>query len=418
MNDDNRHDDMFSGKSSEANNEEVNFILKDSPDYHYPSRNYIYSNDNNRKRGLFSYFLVAMIGALIGGVISVYIAPYLPYQNSDFNTRYEGDFDSTQEIKITPTEDIGIVEAVAKKSMRSVVGITTIQRGIDYFLGEVERQGLGSGVIVSSDGYIITNSHVVAYGQADKITVLFEDGTTKPGRVLWHSDIYDLAIVKVDITNLPPAELGDSDNLKVGEVAVAIGNPLGLEFERTVTSGVISGLNRTVVIENNQKIEDLIQTDASINPGNSGGPLLNGRGEVIGINTAKISGGEGLGLAIPINAVKPIISRMIDEGEFKQVFIGIQGIAVEKYEQALAIELNADQGIYIIEVIADSPAHESGLIAGDVLLKIDNEEVNSMNELRNLLLHYKPGEAVKLTILRNDSESILDIIFIERPDNQ
>ncbi len=416
--DDDRHDNWVSDLESEVNNDQINFILKERANYHYPIRDYNYSSGDNKRRGIFSYFIVALIGALIGGIISIYLAPILPFKNSDFITRYEGNSNIAEQIKITPTEDIGIVEAVAKKSMRSVVGITVVQQGLDYFFRPVERQGLGSGVIVSSDGYIITNSHVVADGQADEITVLFEDGTKKPGRVLWYSELYDLAIVKVNITNLPPAELGDSDDIQVGEVAVAIGNPLGLEFERTVTSGVISGLNRTIVIDNNQQIEDLIQTDASINPGNSGGPLLNGEGEVIGINTAKISGGEGLGLAIPINVVKPIISRMIDEGEFRQVFLGIQGIAVEKYEQALNIKLKAKKGIYVIEVVANSPAYESGLKAGDVLLEIDNKEIDTMNDLRKLLLNYKPGESAELTVLRNGSKLNVDITFIERPNNQ
>ena len=416
MDDNNRNNEVFRYDDSKLNNQDINFILKE--DSNYNSRNYRSSNANHKKRGTFSYFIVAMIGALIGGLISLYLAPIILYEDLDFNTRYEGNSDVHQEITINPTEDIGIVEAVAKKSMRSVVGITTIRRGLDYFFRPVQRQELGSGVIISSDGYIITNSHVVGYGEADKITVLFEDGTNKPGKVLWYSNTYDLAIVKVNITNLPPADLGDSDALKVGEIAVAIGNPLGLEFERTVTSGVISGLNRTVVIDNNQKIEELIQTDASINRGNSGGPLLNGRGEVIGINTAKISGGEGMGLAIPINVIKPVINKMIDEGELKQVFLGISGVAVDNYEQLLNIDLKTDKGVYIGEVISNSPAYKSGLKEGDILLKIDNKEVMSMNEIRDILLTYKPGETAKLTVLRNDSLLYLDVKFVERLDNQ
>ncbi|KKH59039.1 hypothetical protein DU75_07475, partial [Methanosarcina mazei] len=204
------------------------------------------------------------------------------------------------QINITTKEDITTVTAVAKKSMKSVVGITTVETVRD-FIWERQVQGIGSGVIVDSRGYILTNSHVVGDNNADRITVLFEDGDKKVGQVIWHDPSLDLAMVKVNAINLPVADFGDSDTLQIGEIAVAIGNPLGLEFQRTVTSGIISGLNRTIPLDQYYKMEDLIQTDASINPGNSGGPLLNAKGEVIGINTAKISTGEGLGFAIPIN---------------------------------------------------------------------------------------------------------------------
>ena len=212
-----------------------------------------------------------------------------------------------------------------------------------------------------------------------------------PGKVLWNDSALDLAIVKVETTGLPSADLGDSESLEVGQLAVAIGNPLGLDFQRTVTSGVISGLNRSIKVDQYNVIEDLIQTDASINPGNSGGPLLNSKGEVIGINTVKIRSqvGEGLGFAIPINVAKPIIQGVIEEGDFKTVYLGVGGYEVEEYERALGVDLSIDKGVIIVEVYPDSPADRAGLRSGDIIVKIDNQEVESMNQLKKILYKYK-----------------------------
>ncbi|WP_120168965.1 serine protease HtrA [Thermohalobacter berrensis] len=372
----------------------------------------------NKRRGLFSYFLVALIAALIGGLISAYIAPTYLYGNIiPVPEIYQGNGGNNQQINITTKDDITAVTAVAKKAMESVVGITTVQT-VDYFFwGPRKEQGVGSGVIVDSKGYILTNSHVVADGEADRITVLFANGTKKEGRVLWNDPALDLAIVKVNATNLPVADLGNSDNLQVGELAVAIGNPLGLEFQRTVTSGVISGLNRTIRVDANNVIEDLIQTDASINPGNSGGPLLNSNGEVIGINTAKIQSAEGLGFAIPINTAKPIIEQVIEKGRFKTVYIGIAAVEVEKYESALGIDLKADEGVIIIEVSPNSPADYAGIRPGDIVTKLNGEKVISMNHLRRMLYEYRPGDKATLEIVRNGKTMEVEITFRESPDN-
>lgn len=371
-----------------------------------------------KRKGVFSYFIVALIAALIGGIISSYVAPaYLYGKYLPIPELYKKNITENAEIKIIPKDDITTVTAVAKKAMKSVVGITTIQT-VDYFFwGPRQQQEVGSGVIVDSNGYILTNSHVIADGKADKITVLFKNGDKKEGKVLWYEKALDLAIVKVDATNLPVADLGNSDNLQVGELAVAIGNPLGLEFQRTVTSGIISGLNRSIRTEDNNIIENLIQTDASINPGNSGGPLLNSKGEVIGINTAKIQSAEGLGFAIPINTAKPIIEQVIKKGTFKTVFMGISGVEVEKYEKALGIDLKADSGVIVIEVASKSPAFKAGIRAGDVILKVDGEDVISMNHLRRILYKYKPGDKANIEIMRNGETINLDLTFETRPDN-
>jgi len=364
-----------------------------------------------RKRGLLSYFIVALAAALIGGLISAYIAPVYLWPNI-----YKGNELDNTEISITTKDDITAATAVAKKATKSVVGITIVETQTDSFWGPRQVQGIGSGVVVDSRGYILTNSHVIADGNAERITVQFENGDKKEAKVLWNDAALDLAIVKVNATNLPAVDLGDSDKLQIGELAIAIGNPLGLDFQRTVTSGIISGLNRTIRVDESNIIEDLIQTDASINPGNSGGPLLNGSGEVIGINTAKITTAEGLGFALPINMAKSIIDQVIREGQFKTVYMGIVGVEVAKYEKALGINLKAEQGVVIIEVTPDTPAEVAGISSGDVIISLDGKEIVSMNQLRKVMYNYKPGDKAVLGIIRNEQRKDLEIIFMESPD--
>lgn len=365
-----------------------------------------------KRRGLFSYIVVALIAALIGGTLSSYIAPNYLYGRYIPTPKIFKGSNNVQKINIDPKDDITTVEAVAKKSMKSVVGITTVQVKQNFFFGPIREQGVGSGVIVDSDGYIMTNSHVIGNSKKSEITVLFENGDKKKGEVLWYDTSLDLAMVKVDGTNLPAAELGNSDDVNVGEIAVAIGNPLGLDFERTVTSGIISGLNRTLETEG-KRIEDLLQTDASINPGNSGGPLLNSKGEVIGINTVKIRSevAEGLGFAIPINTAKPIISQVIEKGEFNPVILGIQGISVENYEQMLGRDLSPESGVYIVEVYPDTPAAEVGLRVGDVIIKIDDKETETIDDIRKVLFNYNIGDKSNITILRNGEEKTVGVTF-------
>lgn len=367
-----------------------------------------------KKRRFFPYFIVALVAAIIGGLMSSYIAPNYLYGKllptpSIYTTDKSYD---AQKTNIVVNNDTSIESAVAKKAMNSVVGITT-KAVVGYYFGEKEIEGTGSGIIIDANGYILTNSHVVGDGNAKEISVLFENGDKKTGSVLWYDSALDLAIVKVEATGLPVADLGDSDKLEVGEIAIAIGNPLGLEFQRSVTSGIISGLHRTIKVDENNVIEDLIQTDASINPGNSGGPLLNANGEVVGINTAKIQSAEGLGFSIPINAVKTIINQVIKEGTFKTVFIGITGVDVEIYERQLGIDLNADEGVIIIEVSPNSPASSAGLISGDIIEKIDDQNIESMNQLKKTLYKYNKGDSATLNIIRNGSKKKIEIKFSE-----
>lgn len=374
----------------------------------------MYYERPQKRRSIFSYFIVALIAAIIGGVVSAYIAPtYLYGRLIPMPDMYKGEVSETGEkISITPKEDISAVEAVAKKSMGSVVGITTVQVQRELFW-EREIPGVGSGIIVDSNGYILTNSHVVGDGKAKDINVLFESGDKMPGKLLWNDAVLDLAMVKVEASGLVSADLGDSESLQVGQLAVAIGNPLGLDFQRTVTSGVISGLNRSVKVDQYNVIEDLIQTDASINPGNSGGPLLNSKGEVIGINTVKIRAqvGEGLGFAIPINVAKPIIDGVIKEGDFKTVYIGFEGDEVEICERKMGIDLGLDNGVVVIRIFPDTPADKADLRPGDIVIKIDNQEIESMSQLKKILYKYKKGDKAVLTVIRNGKEIPIEIKF-------
>lgn len=355
-----------------------------------------------------SYIALALVASLIGGLASAYIGPTLygkslPYPN---NREYVA-----QAISINTNDDVNTVSAVVAKSMSSVVGITTVETQQYFFTAPQDVTGVGSGVIVDSNGYILTNAHVVGNGNAKDIKVLFENGDKVQGTLIWMDSEIDVAMIKVDVKNLPVATLGDSDKLLVGEIAIAIGNPLGLDFQRTVTSGIISGLHRSVQIDQSTIIEGLIQTDASINPGNSGGPLLNGKGEVIGINTAKVKSAEGLGFSIPINQIKPIVAEVVKNGTFRTVLMGITGVSVEEYEARLGVKLSADRGIVIIEVQPDSAAEKAGILSGDIITQIDNKVLLNMRQLRNSLFSYKQGDKASLMIKRNNEDIKLEITF-------
>jgi S1-C subfamily serine protease len=312
---------------------------------------------------------------------------------------------TTQEGKVQ-----NIYHAVSDKAMPSVVGITTTTITNNIFAIPQQSEGVGTGIIVDSNGYILTNSHVVSDGDAINVNVLFNDGTTTEGKVLWYDSDLDLAIVKVDKTGLTAAELGDSDAVRTGDIAIAIGNPLGLEFQKSVTQGIISGLDRTIQTEQSN-MTGLLQTDASINQGNSGGPLLNQDGQVIGINTAKASQAEGLGFAIPINTAKPIVEQIIKNGTFEKVTLGVQIIDLATFESVTGTDLDAESGVYVAEVIANSVAQKYGVQAGDVIVKIGKINVTNRSDLNKALYSYSLGDQTTITVNRGGKEITLDITF-------
>lgn len=303
------------------------------------------------------------------------------------------------EINEESKEIADVIEEVSN----SVVGISKLkENGNSIFLNDGSiKLGLGTGVLVSEDGYIITNEHVSG-SKYSNCYVTLENGKEYQANVVWSDTDLDLSIIKINAKGLTYANLGDSDKIRPGEKVYAIGNPIGFEFQRTVTAGIISAVDRTIKIEEEDKtsyMEDLIQTDATINPGNSGGPLINPNGEVIGINSIKITSAEAIGFAIPINIIKPIIQSYKQTGNFTEASIGIFSYD-KNVIPYLDSKLEFDNGIYVVEIIKNSPAEKVGIKTGDIITKIDGITLNKMSELRKYIYTKKPGDEVTLLIQR------------------
>ena len=298
-------------------------------------------------------------------------------------------------------ENLDITETIEKVN-NSIVGISKIKnKGNTIFLQNgAKNLGLGTGFIVSENGYIVTNQHVS--GQKNSVCyVTLEDGRSFDASVVWADEDLDLSIIKIKTNNLRYLDLGNSDEVKIAQQVYAIGNPIGFEFQRSVTSGIISGLNRTLKVEEEKKtyyMEDLIQTDASINPGNSGGPLLLATGEVIGINSIKITSAEGIGFAVPINVVKPIIEKFVSSGSFNEAYLGIY--AYDKEVIPYISSANVPNGIYVAHINNDSPAYNSGLKVGDIITSIDDKAFNNMIDLREYIFCKNPGDTILINISR------------------
>ena len=358
---------------------------------------------SRRKKGISLVILVAIISSILSSFLTIILV------KDNLVSKSTGS--STPIVVNDDGKSQNIYQAVAEKATPSVVGITTTSVDTsNMFAIPTETQGVGTGIIVDSNGYILTNSHVISDGQATSVNVLFNDGSTTSGKVVWFDQQLDLAIVKVNKTGLTAAELGDSDKVQIGDISIAIGNPYGLDLAGTVTQGIISGLDRTIQTEK-ETMTGLMQTDASINPGNSGGPLLNEKGQVIGINSAKVSSAEGIGFSIPINTAKPIIEQVIKSGNFEKVTLGIKGIDVTTFESSTGTDLAADEGVYIVEVVSDTPAQKSGIQAGDVIVKVGNDETPTMTDLNKVLYKYKSGQSTKVTVNRSGKEVTVDIKF-------
>lgn len=403
--------------------ENQNNITNDSMSNEYGEINFVMSEPlikkpkKRRIKSVMGYIALVLAAAIIGGLSGSYVTANM--LNAAVEEKAAESSINAQEVKINLTDDVYFAVAVAEKSQKTVVGITTeVERQINTFWGPQKRteQHMGSGFIVDSNGYIVTNSHVIGDGNYKNITVSLIDGSIETGNVLWYDTNLDLAIVKINKTRLPAAELGNSDELMVGEPAVAIGNPMTLDLERTVTQGIISGLNRSIQFEDGTVIEPLIQTDASINSGNSGGPLFNARGQVIGINTAKMTSAEGLGFAIPINIIKPVLTQVVTGGTFIPVYVGITGMDIETYEMLYGVDLMADYGVIIIETMKDSPAREAGLQPNDVIIEIDGKKTEYMVDIQKKLYEYQDGDKSEFKILRNGEELKLVLTLRNRPD--
>lgn len=340
------------------------------------------------------------------------------YINIDISKEQNNNYIATktsQEID-TINEKNQTVADIIENVSNSVVGISKLkENGNSIFLKDSATQlGLGTGVIVSENGYILTNEHVSG-AKYSNCYVTLKNGKEYTANVVWSDSDLDLAVIKINVQGLQYATLGDSDKVRAGEIVYAIGNPIGFEFQRTVTSGIISAVDRTIKIEEENKqsyMEDLIQTDATINPGNSGGPLINPQGQVIGINSVKITTAEGIGFAIPINIIRPIIESYIQTGNFEEAYIGIFSYDRQVIPY-LDEKVGFDNGIYVVQ-LANGPAKEAGIKEKDIIVKIDGKELNKMSELRRYIYTKKPGDKVTLLVQRNGIQSPVNITLGRR----
>lgn len=363
------------------------------------------------------FIFILIICALIG--ISYYF--YATYAKIDITPEYEikrtGSTVQAETVENVEQESKTIADILEKVS-QSVVGISKIKsrsNSIFSSKGSYNELGLGTGIIVSSNGYILSNCHVTGE-KLSTCYVTLENGYTYEGSVLWCDNDLDLSITKIDATNLPYATIGNSSDIKSGETVYAIGNPIGYEFRKTITSGIISATNRTIRIEENGGVSymtDLIQTDASINPGNSGGPLISPVGDVLGVNTVKITSAEGIGFAVPINVVKPVIEKFVSENKFDEAFLGIYAYDKEVIPY-MASTPNFTSGIYVVHITDNSPAISSGIQTGDVITSIDNVSVNNMIELREYIYSKKPGDTVSINISRGYVTRSFEIVLTKK----
>jgi S1-C subfamily serine protease len=299
-----------------------------------------------------------------------------------------------------------IINAVDKLST-SVVKIEQF----DNSKGTDMVTGTGTGFLFSSDGYLFTNSHVVK--KAKKLRVIMYDGSRHDATLVGEDQYTDLAILKIDAIDYTPATLGDSDNLKIGQLVIAIGNPLG--FQHTVTAGVISALGRTLSGETGVSMDSMIQTDASLNPGNSGGPLINADGEVIGVNTATIRGAQGLCFAISINTAKSVANQLIRYGKVKRAYIGASLQQIGLVPKLRSIHsLKNQQALFITQVENNSPAAKGGLLSGDILYAFNDQPIETSDQLFKLLTGDKVGQFQYISVLRNNQKKELRVTPAER----
>ena len=299
-----------------------------------------------------------------------------------------------------------VVDLIEKAS-QSVVNVNTIRIFRDVFYRVVPVQGMGSGFIIDNEGYVLTNNHVIA--EAHEITVTLSDSRVFQGQLAGTSRRADVAVIKIEGENLSPATLGDSDKLRVGQRVYAIGNPFGLVGGPTVTSGVISALNRTIHSEQGA-FEGLVQTDAAINPGNSGGPLIDVEGKVVAINTAIIPFAQGIGFAVPINAAKTWTDDILLHGVVRKPWLGITGFTITR-DVAAQYRLPVENGVLVVGVESDSPSSKAGMKKSDIILGMDGQKVGSIEDLQNMLKEKQPGEETELTVLRDSRQSQLRVIL-------
>lgn len=367
-----------------------------------------------KRQRIKNYFLSVIICVLLVFITALL---YLLYQNiylpnTSMFVPQKVTVERTSQTVEQVNQENKTITQVLEQINECVVGISKLKNpGSTIFLENGSTSlGLGTGMIVTENGYILTNEHVSG-AKYTTCYVTLPNGKSYKANVVWSDSDIDLAIVKINAKNLNYVTFGDSSTVKVGEKVYAIGNPIGYEFQRTVTSGIVSAVNRTITIEEENKssyMEDLIQTDATINPGNSGGPLINSQGEVIGINSVKITSAEGIGFAVPINTVKAIVQKFKIEDKFEEATLGIFA-----YDKNVIPYLNSNlrltKGIYVVQVKNNSPAAKAGLKQKDILVSIDGTPLEKMCDLRCYIYEKKPGDKVLIKVLRNQKEITVEV---------
>lgn len=392
---------------------------------------------DDTSNGSFSFgksFLIPFFSGILGTTLVISIAFSVPGIKDSILNVSTGKTEETSTIPAS-TSNTGTVQTVslsnysdtaiysANKVLPSIVGITVEYTVTSNFMQGMSQlaQAQGSGIIISKDGYILTNNHIInssdssSYYEVSKATkvyvYLYNDSTPYEAKIIGTDEQTDLAVIKIEKDNLTAAELGDSSSVKIGEFAMAIGNPLGMQS--SVTSGIISAVNRTVTGDNGTTYT-LIQTDAAINSGNSGGALVNSEGKVIGINTLKLSGTgiEGMGFAIPINDTIDIYKQLIDHGKVLRPYIGIEGIDIT---DAMAEKYKLPVGIYIKGIQSSSPASLVDLKSGDVIVSVDGTSIRTMDELNKIKESKNIGDTLELEINRNGQTFKANIKLAEKP---
>ncbi len=309
-----------------------------------------------------------------------------------------------------PYDENAVLDIIEKVS-KSVVNISAIKLVYNAFYQAVPVGGMGSGTIIDPNGLILTNNHVV--GGAQKITVTLHNNQVLEGTIQGSCVIHDIAVIKVNVNDLQPAHLGNSDQLIVGQRVYAIRNPFGLAGGPSVTSGVVSAINRTIQSERGL-IENLVQTDAAINPGNSGGPLVNMSGEVVAINTAIIPYAQGIGFAIPVNSAKSCTNDITSSGATKQPWLGIVGLSITP-QIARYYSFPVSQGVLITKVAEGSPAEDAGMSDGDIIVAIGKVELRRIEDLVMEVHKRKVGESVRIFAFRDGREHFFELKLSEAP---
>ncbi len=386
-----------------------------------------------KKSRVKGYIAIALIFTLIGGLLFYAISPYITDRNgksgddgrgiisesSNPNDQNEASADANKNsgIKIGSNEDMLIdrdnpVADIAAKLEKAVVGITNksevVVPDMFFYRQQVQEvEGYGSGIIISEDGHVLTNHHVVE--DAKELFVIMSNGETVKAELIGSDAQSDIAVLKIEPNNLTVAKIGDSSNMRKGDFAIAIGNPLGHQLAGTVNFGVISAANRSLELDG--RTMELIQTDAAINNGNSGGALVNMNGEVIGMNTVKFGGGnvEGLGFAIPSNVFKPIAQEIIETGKVSYPQKPWLGVYIGEITAEASQEYGYPQGVIITDVEPDGPAAKTGIKPADVIIGMDDKELKTIDELREILESHEVDDIVDIKLWRNGDEFTLKV---------